>query len=415
MQLAPPGLELVGRSYDLRKAYRQIAIKPEHLDLAWISVFDPTAGKVRLFRMESMPFGATASVSAFLRISQAIKLIGIAGCALVWSSFYDDFVCVCEPTAVQQTERMVEVLFSSLGWELSKDDDKNRCFAKTFCALGVQFDLNNVGCGWFTVDNTEARKEELQQRIDDILAVDMLFPDVATSLRSRLLFAESQIFGRQAQKALHAIGDVGLCTKPMRPLSEEVHHSLTWLRDRVVKSEPRRVEVADRPVFHLFLDGACSEPSSGDEWSGTSVGGVLLDSAGKFISFFGKILDPNLVKTWGREGQKQFVFEAEVLPYSVALETWKDILAGACIFVYIDNEAAKSAWITGFADSKVARRMLHFGTHLEAALDVHPYFCRVPTFSNIADLPSRGKFSFLLDRGAVESLIKDDLVCKIVS
>lgn len=111
--------------------------------------------------MESMPFGATASVGVFLRISQAIKTLGIACCSLVWSSFYDDFVCVCKRGMELQTERMVKLLFSSLGWELSSDPDKDKPFASTFGALGVELDLSHVKDGYFEVGNTKAQKEEL--------------------------------------------------------------------------------------------------------------------------------------------------------------------------------------------------------------------------------------------------------------
>ena len=36
LQRGPPGLRLVGKTYDMRKAYRQIAIREDHLDLAWM-------------------------------------------------------------------------------------------------------------------------------------------------------------------------------------------------------------------------------------------------------------------------------------------------------------------------------------------------------------------------------------------
>eukprot|EP00435_Cladocopium_sp_Y103_P024920 s2541_g6.t1 len=94
MQQGGRGIKLVGKTYDMRKAYRQIAISEPHLDFAWIAVWDPDNQRPALFRMHTMPFGATASVAAFLRLSQAIKMVGISLGGLVWSSFYDDFVCI---------------------------------------------------------------------------------------------------------------------------------------------------------------------------------------------------------------------------------------------------------------------------------------------------------------------------------
>ena len=223
LQRGPPGLRLVGKTYDMRKAYRQIAIREDHLDLAWISVWDPTKGSPSVFRMESMPFGATASVGAFLRISQAVKRIGISLCGLVWSSFFDDFVCVCREGTQTQTDRMVRLLFKTLGWRLSEDAEKDLPFATRFHALGVEFDLSEVCNGHFTVGNTSSRKA----KIDSILSNDELEPAVAESMRSRLLFAEAQIYGRHAKIALQTIGHVGLSKQICRPLTPEVRSALT--------------------------------------------------------------------------------------------------------------------------------------------------------------------------------------------
>ena len=209
IQRAGRGLKLVGKTYDMRKAYRQIAIQKAHLDLAWIVVWDPVGHTPALFKMRTMPFGATASVGAFLRLSQAIKSIGIASCGLVWSAFYDDFVCVCKEGTELQTDRMVRFLFKTLGWSLSEEPEKDKAFAPVFQALGVEFDLRDVQAGYFLVGNTLSRKEELKEHLTEIITADSLEPATAESLRSRLLFADSQIFGRFSKLALHRIGSIG--------------------------------------------------------------------------------------------------------------------------------------------------------------------------------------------------------------
>ena len=76
-------------------------------------------------------------------------------------------------------------------------------------------------------------KEELTERINMVMTADRLGPAEALSLRSRLLFAESQIFGRTAKRALQTVGEVGLGTSTMSPLSPQLKTSLAWLRDRV--------------------------------------------------------------------------------------------------------------------------------------------------------------------------------------
>eukprot|EP00435_Cladocopium_sp_Y103_P045788 s4628_g13.t1 len=72
-------------------------------------------------------------------------------------------------------------------------------FAEVFQALGVEFDLRHVAKGKFYVSHTEARRTELKEKIGNIL------PSTADSLRSRLLFADAQLFGRFSKLALHRI------------------------------------------------------------------------------------------------------------------------------------------------------------------------------------------------------------------
>ena len=385
-------VRLVGRCYDLRKAYRQIGIMQDHLKFGWISVWDPDSNQPRLFRMESMPFGATASVGAFLRLSQALKCLGVVKCALVWSSFYDDFVCVCPAPAAKQVDRMIRLFFQVLGWHLSTDEAKDVDFSERFQALGVEFDLSCMSEGFFTVGNTPSRKTELREKIGCILEADCLTVAEATSLRSRLLFADAQVFGRFAKSALHEIGRVGLGASDMRPLSCDVKRSLVWMRDRVLSDPPRKIDFSDSETFYLFLDGACTDVSE-SAWSGTSIGGVLAYPDGSVRECFGEILPQTLVEFWGRADQQQYIFEAEIMPYAVSLFLWHSMLRGRCAFVFIDNEGARSAWICGFAATKAAQHMLHVGTTLEAKLSVHSYFARVPTHSNMCDGPSRGNFS----------------------
>jgi hypothetical protein len=403
-------VKLVGRSYDLRKAYRQIGIAEDHLRFAWICVWSPPDQGPRLFRMESMPFGATASVGAFLRLSQALKCLGITRAALVWSSFYDDFVCVCPASAADQVDRMIRMFFQALGWQLSTDEAKDHAFSEIFQALGVEFDLRHMRDGFVTVGNTESRKTELCCKIDSILQSDTLEVAEATSLRSRLLFADAQVFGRFAKAALHEVGRVGLESCDMKPLSASVKGSLMWLRDHVLSGPPRRIDYQDSETYYLFLDGACTDASDGNSWCGTSIGGVLVFPDGSVRECFGEILPPEWMRDRGKDQQQQYIFEAEIMPYAVSLFLWRNCLKGKCLFAFIDNEGARSAWIVGFASTKAAQHMLHIGTTMEAKLSVHPYFSRVPTHSNLGDAPSRGRFSVIEKFGGRRTMVPKKLL-----
>lgn len=386
---------LVGKTYDLRKAYRQLAVRESHLAFAWIAVSD-SGGTPQFFRLNSMPFGATASVAAFLRIAEAIKQIGLAQLGLVWTSFFDDFIVICEEGQAEATEKCVRLLFRLLGWDVSEEPEKNHPFSKTFQALGVVIDLRPLRGGHFCIGNTQSRREELTERINMVMAADRLGPAEALSLRSRLLFAESQIFGRTAKRALQTVGEVGLGTSTMSPLSPQLKTSLAWLRDRVLQQPPRQISVDEAPTLNLFLDGACEE----DGGQKTSIGGLLCDASGRGLFCFGEVIPQEIVDKWSARGVKQLIFEAELLPYVIAMHIFSDHIRRCNLLVFIDNEAARYSWIAASAHSDVASFIVSEGARLESELAISPYFCRVPTHSNLADGPSRDDFELCFRLGA---------------
>ena len=78
-QLFRAGLkDLVGRTYDLESAYRQLAIHPVDCDKALIGVYDEGLHRPRVFEMASMAFGAVASVYAFLRTAAATTSVAVS-------------------------------------------------------------------------------------------------------------------------------------------------------------------------------------------------------------------------------------------------------------------------------------------------------------------------------------------------
>ena len=132
------------------------------------------------------------------------------------------------------------------------------------------------------------------------------------------------------------------------------------------------------------------------------------------MQFFGLQLpdESGVVEEWACGGRRQLVFEAEVLPYLLALACWSKLMEKRHVLIFVDNDGARHSWIKGSADSVHAMRMIHKGTLLEAQLEVQPYFCRVPTMSNIADGPSRLDFRMCFALGAEEFKVPMDILRK---
>ena len=83
-------LKLVGRTYDLKSAYKQFGVDTYHASHCRVGVKQPGGGVAR-FAVHALPFGATGSVAAFLRIAASISYIAIVGLEIILTNFFDDF------------------------------------------------------------------------------------------------------------------------------------------------------------------------------------------------------------------------------------------------------------------------------------------------------------------------------------
>ena len=126
---------VVGRTYDLKSAYKQFPISEESRSLLRIAVHEPGKDKPQLMGLDVLPFGAVASVAAFLRISMAVWFIGIRCLGIYWSAFYDDYSVVCRSEMASNTSWACESLFKLLGLRFAQDGSKATPFDSQFVCL----------------------------------------------------------------------------------------------------------------------------------------------------------------------------------------------------------------------------------------------------------------------------------------
>lgn len=140
----------------------------------------------------------------------------------------------------------------------------------------------------------------------------------------------------------------------------------------------------------MYTDAAFSEDFSG------GLGGVLCNSSGKVLSWFGVQLSAEAVKLLIGDNQQVGIGELETLAVLLAAKLWNNIVASAKTIFFIDNEGAKFSLIKGYSAS---RNISHLCSLITASLDsvaTLPWFSRVPSPSNISDFPSRDLENSLL-------------------
>eukprot|EP00435_Cladocopium_sp_Y103_P017156 s916_g4.t1 len=196
---------LVGRSFDLKSAYRQLAVSDESLKWARLAVYDPETKRTRCFQQYSLPFGAKSSVVAFLRCARLLQWICLK-LDVVLACYFDDFVCLSTPILARSAELTFETLLDLLGWRFDRTGEKATELGSSVSALGVVVNLEKIAEGLLEVQNTEKRKQDVCAQIAKALDEGVLTSQAAASLKGRLGFAEGQLFGRATRRLINELG-----------------------------------------------------------------------------------------------------------------------------------------------------------------------------------------------------------------
>ena len=370
---------LLGRSFDLKSAYRQLAVSDNSLKWARLAVFDPEARCNKVFQQFSLPFGAKGSVIAFIRCARMLQFLAHR-LLVVATCYFDDYVIYSRESLSKNTETTFSTLLDILGWKFDKSGDKADTMSTTISALGVEFCLEQAEKGVISVQNTERRKTELVAQISEALAAGRLTSSTAASLKGRLGFAEGQLFGRSTRKLVNELGRHSLSTPRNGVLSADTKFALEKLQE----SRPRVVDVNSREVIYVFTDAAFES----EAWTG-GLGAVLISSSGEVLRWAGASLDSAFIASIIAEDQKQLIGELETLAVLAAVNLWAGWLRAKHVVFFIDNEASRFCILKGYSKNPCISKMVHALATLEESAGCFAWYARVPTEANIADYPSR--------------------------
>ena len=386
-------LQLVMRTTDLRKAYKQLGLASSALNDAYLCVFNPKTKSPEAYKCRVLPFGARAAVHGFCRSAYSLWFLGTVGLKLHWTDYFDDYVTVATAEEAKHVGLITDALFSLVGWATSEEKDQG--FQAHAKELGVLIDLSSAGLGTFAVGNTDSRKSELSASISALLSKGSYGKGELAPLRGRLQFAESQVFGRASCAAVGRLSKRAALVRG-GAIDHSLKLALTHLRDRVVNGERRRLEARPRSVWHLFTD-ACFEPERK-----AGLGFVCFNSLGEIFRYGGMWLAPKHVDLINSDLALTIIFELEFLAALCGLWCCRDVLTRSELLSFIDNQAVLGCLVSCRADKSFAQKVLDKVVSLESDLDIAVWYDRVPSHSNISDKPSRTDFSDLPEWAKVD-------------
>ena len=381
-EVTPGGMPAaVGRTYDLKSAYKQFGVDSVSRDLLRIMVNVPGQTNPEEIGVQALPFGSVGSVGGFLRVSVAVWFIGLAALALVWSAFYDDFTCVCREELVKSTDQTITGLLNLLGLDFAQTGKKAPPFSACFRTLGVQVDLSDAKSHVVTVGHTLEGREEIASFLKGVLDTGVLTAKQAEQLMGRMIFFESYTFGRTANFAVKALGVRAESSSGDNVLDQHLRFCLELLLARVQTAGPLVITPSVRQTFFVFTDGAF------EQGRGT-VGGILYDSQGCALEFFSLEIAKDVMDLL-LANSKNPIYELEVLPVAISLALRAHRMKARQVLAFLDNSAALVAFLKGSGATALASNMVRHAMQLESDNALVSWYSRVPSASNPADKPSK--------------------------
>ena len=373
---------LEGKTYDLKSAYRQVPIRADHLKFAYFSIYNCETDQVEVYRLKTLPFGATHSVYNFLRLARMLYTIMVRGLFLLTANFYDDFILASPPQLRDSASSGMELVFLLTGWLFAKEGKKSTTFSSVCKALGVQFDFSRSQDFLMLVGNTEARKKEVGEIIQKALAGGKLNKAEALILRGKLGFADSFLHGRLGSLVLKKLAEhaYGKTSK----LDGDLITALQAMALRLDTSRPRVVSSSVVRCWHIFTDAAYEQNTKTG-----GLGGVLFDDSANVSSWFGVEVSEDVSITMGGKTKQSLIYELELVASLVALRLWGRDSAENLHVCYGDNDSDRFSLIRASGANDVANHFLSKYLKWEAENNISTWFARVPTEANIADFPSR--------------------------
>ena len=271
---------LVGRSYDLTSAYRQLCVSKASAQFAIIAVYDPHRKRVVWFRQVCLPFGSKASVNGFIRCGRCAQWLANKCLWIAVSSYYDDYIAVSDEALESNTGDAMHLLFTLLGWDYDQEGSKADTFSSSVAALGVVLRLERSGEGTILIDNTHKRKSDLDGLVSDVISNGTLDMAKGLTLRGKLSFADAQVTGRSGSFALKMLSDHLHAVPYRKAVSADLSCALKFLRERLRKGHPRFVPRPLDRCFIVFTDASFHDDRSG------GLGGVLISPHGSVVAWF---------------------------------------------------------------------------------------------------------------------------------
>ena len=252
-----------------------------------------------------------------------------------------------------------------------------------FQVLGCSLDLSRVPQGLVTAENKPGRIDRLLENLNRIKIAGRMSLHEAQILHGLLRYATGFFAGKHLHQVcaeVMALGS-GAANRRLRDLADFCDYATAALKS----SKPRVLSAFSerRPVL-IFTDGAWENQTAG-------IGAAVVDLATNQRWVIAGRVPQVLLDRWQNLVGDQLICQVELYVMVAVRWMFRDLLKERRSLWWVDNDATRFAIIKGLSSSPTMRILVREFYAFEIDSPSFTWVERVPSFSNVADGPSRGK------------------------
>eukprot|EP00438_Fugacium_kawagutii_P031349 Skav215373 [mRNA] locus=scaffold1391:913158:914213:- [translate_table: standard] len=296
--------------------------------------------------------------------------------------FYDDFPVFEVKEARRLTTKVLDTFFNLLGWRHAVSGDKATEFSDQVVALGVQYSLEGMAMGKFTVQSKPGRLDKIKALVQQIQQSAAVSKEQAAVLGGLLNFAGGFVMGHSFKPSSRILAD---CTAGRQLKGRDKDDFCNFTLTLLDSAKPRDVLASgvDTPGI-VYTDGAFENGIA--TW-----GALLVDKVTGAKQVLHGLVPQVLVKHWLSTVGDQIICEVEAYAYMIVRWEFRKFLNQRLGICFIDNEAARIGLIKRSSRSLAMFLILAVVSLVEVHFPFAAWVERVPSASNPADWPTRNR------------------------
>ena len=380
-ELAPSAKLAMGKA-DHEDAYKHLPLRPEDRDLAAVTLRCHDDGKHYCFLSRTQLFGSTSAVLQYNCLSRVIATLAVRLLKIPVMGYYDDFGLIAPAELTGEALVCFVELNKLLGLRMKPS---KTAWGLILEFLGVTVDFSRTPHHPPILKLSEERKAKLTLLLRETLAEERTTRAKLQKLTGKLNFAHTAVLGKYAGatcRPLYALASANSEATKLY-LNEDAVNAIRWWIGALRTMAPRLIE---RPRRYTDVRVYSDAEGSG------GCAALIYESGSSRPILLSESVDSKHVEYISTQTSAIYILEMYAMVAAViSIKPTKPLN----LLLFMDNDAAAQALINGSARDRTALLLIKlFWNHI-ASFHLCVWIERVPSASNPADAPSRGRSPYI--------------------